>query len=109
VVVYRSEDLLWSYDQAHHLPDGHLKVHLRELEQALEEARHVEALITRRRRAAECRRGCGVVPWEGDVRIHGVQEDEYVVTVASWRGEASGWRTESAGSSRRMACAVGRG
>jgi hypothetical protein len=72
MVVYRAKDLLRSYDQAHHLPDGHLKVHLRELEQALEETRHMKALVPRRRRAPECRRADRVVPWERDVRIHGV-------------------------------------
>lgn len=40
VVVYLPEDLLGRYDQAHNLPDGHFKVHLRELEEPLEEAWH---------------------------------------------------------------------
>lgn len=44
MVIYGAEDLLGSYYEAHHLPDGGLKVHLRELEQALEEARHLDAL-----------------------------------------------------------------
>ena len=33
MIVYRSEDLLGRYQQARHLPNGHLEVHLRELEQ----------------------------------------------------------------------------
>ena len=32
VVVYRPEHFLGRYYQAHHLPYGHFKVHLRELE-----------------------------------------------------------------------------
>ena len=32
MIVYRSEHLLWSYDQARHLPYCHLKVHLRKFE-----------------------------------------------------------------------------
>lgn len=44
MVVYLSEHLLWCYDQAHDLPYGHLEVHLRELEQALEEARHSDLI-----------------------------------------------------------------
>ena len=33
VVVYRAEHLLGRYQEARHLPDGHLEIHLRELEQ----------------------------------------------------------------------------
>ena len=33
MIVYRSEDLLRRYQQACHLPNSHLEVHLRELEQ----------------------------------------------------------------------------
>lgn len=44
MVVYLSEHLLRCYDQAHDLPHGHLEVHLRELEQALEEARHSDLI-----------------------------------------------------------------
>jgi hypothetical protein len=42
VVVNLPEHLLRRYYQAHDLPYGHLEVHLRELEQALEEARHAD-------------------------------------------------------------------
>jgi hypothetical protein len=72
VVVYASEDFLRSYYETRHLPYGHLKVHLRKLEEALEEARHMETLISRRRRASKRRRGCGVVPRKRNVRIHDV-------------------------------------
>ena len=40
MVVYLPKHLLRCYYQAHDLPYGHLEVHLRKLEQALEEARH---------------------------------------------------------------------
>jgi hypothetical protein len=49
VVVYLSEDLLGRYDQAHDLPYSHLEVHLRELEQTLEEARHSDLIPAGRR------------------------------------------------------------
>ena len=44
MIVYLSEDLLRRYYQAHNLPYGHLKVHLRKLEHALEEARHLDLI-----------------------------------------------------------------
>jgi hypothetical protein len=70
VVVYLSEDLLGRYDQAHDLPYSHLEVHLRELEQALEKARHSDLIP-----AGRCGRGAKVGwptrrPWEGNVWIH---------------------------------------
>jgi hypothetical protein len=36
MVVYGLEDLLWSNQQRCHLPDGHLKVHLGELEEPVD-------------------------------------------------------------------------
>jgi hypothetical protein len=47
VIVYLPEDLLRRYYQAHNLPYGHLKVHLRKLEHALEEARHLDLIPPR--------------------------------------------------------------
>jgi hypothetical protein len=44
MVVDLSKHLLGCYDQAHNLPYGHLKVHLGELEHALEEARHLDLI-----------------------------------------------------------------
>jgi hypothetical protein len=44
MVVYLPEHLLWRYYQAHDLPYGHLEVHLRKFEQALEEARHSDLI-----------------------------------------------------------------
>lgn len=40
VVIYRAENFLGCNYEGHHLPDCHFKVHLRELEEPLEEARH---------------------------------------------------------------------
>lgn len=40
MVIYLAEDFLGGNYQAHDFPYGHLKVHLRKLEQALEKARH---------------------------------------------------------------------
>lgn len=48
VVEYLAKHLLGRYYQAHNLPCGHLKVHLRELEHALEEARHLDFVAPRR-------------------------------------------------------------
>jgi hypothetical protein len=78
MVVYRPEHLFGRYEETRHLPDGHFKVHLRELEESLEETRHTRGISPRRRRrrrrrrsyAAEGRRGGGVLPREGYVRIH---------------------------------------
>jgi hypothetical protein len=42
MVVYLPEHLLRRNYEAHDLPYGHLEVHLRKLEQALEEARHAD-------------------------------------------------------------------
>lgn len=50
VVVYGSKDLLGGDYQARHLPHGHLKVHLRELEEALEEAWGAYAAVSPRGR-----------------------------------------------------------
>ena len=53
VVVDLAEDFLGRDDQAHHLPYRHLKVHLGELEQPLEEARHAGFIAARGGRRAE--------------------------------------------------------
>ena len=53
VVVYGAEDLLGRNHQGHHLPDCHLEIHLRELEEALEEARHSQLASAGGGRAAE--------------------------------------------------------
>lgn len=53
MVVYLPEDLFRGDDQAHDLPYGHLKVHLRELEEALEEAWHASLVAARRGRRAK--------------------------------------------------------
>ena len=45
MVIYASKDFLGSYQQTPHLPYGHLEIHLGELEEALEEARHAEAIL----------------------------------------------------------------
>lgn len=44
MVVYLPEHFLRCYYQAHDLPYRHLEVHLRKLEQALEEARHADLI-----------------------------------------------------------------
>lgn len=56
--------------QAHNLPHGHLKVHLRELEHALEEARHLDFIASRRGRRAKVGRSARR-PGEGYMRVHG--------------------------------------
>lgn len=66
VVVYLPKDLLRRYDQAHNLPDGHFKVHLRELEEPLEEARHADFIAPRGGGCAEVGGPAGWA-WEGDV------------------------------------------
>lgn len=53
VVEYLTKHFLWRDYQAHNLPHGHLKVHLGELEHALEEARHLDFIASRRRCRAE--------------------------------------------------------
>ena len=72
--AYMVEDLakhlLGRNDEAHDLPDGHLKVHLGELEHALEEARHLDFAAPRRGRRAKVG-GPARRPWEGDVWVHG--------------------------------------
>jgi hypothetical protein len=72
MVVYLSEDLLRRYYQAHNLPYGHLKVHLRELEQALEEARHFDLISPRRGRGRTKVGWPAGRPWKRNVRIHRV-------------------------------------
>jgi len=52
MIIDVPEDLLGRGEEAEHLPDGHLEVHLRELEQALEDARHLQAAARRREAAA---------------------------------------------------------
>lgn len=47
MVVYLSKDLLGRDHQAHNLPNGHFKVHLRKLEEPLEEARHAGFIAAR--------------------------------------------------------------
>ena len=45
IIVNRAKDTLRRHDQVPHLPRRHLKVHLRPLEQPLEEARHAHLLL----------------------------------------------------------------
>jgi hypothetical protein len=72
VVVYLPKDFLGRNDQAHNLPHGHFKVHLRELEQALEEAGHFDFIAARGGgRGAEVGGAAGW-PGERDVWVHGV-------------------------------------
>lgn len=70
MVVYGPKHLLWRYYQARHLPYGHLEVHLGELEQSLEEARHSDAFVSTRGCCAAEIRGPARGPWKGDVRVH---------------------------------------
>jgi hypothetical protein len=70
MIVYTPENLLGSYNEARHLPNGHLEVHLRKLEQSFEKARHPESFIACRGRASKSRGSGRVVPRERDVRIH---------------------------------------
>jgi len=81
VVVDLPKHLFRREQKAHNLPHGHLKVHLRELEQPLEEAGHAGFVAARGRGGAEVGRLAGG-PWELDVRIHGVQ------TRGVWPGSA---------------------
>jgi hypothetical protein len=72
MVIYRAKHLFGRYYQAHHLPYGHLEVHLRELEQALEEARHSYFIASCGGRATEIG-GTACRPGEGNVWVHGLQ------------------------------------
>lgn len=78
MVVYLAKHLLRRYNQAHNLPHGHFKVHLRELEEPLEEAWHAGFMAAGWRGGAKVgrlARGSGQL----DVRIHGVGKGEGVV------------------------------
>jgi hypothetical protein len=63
VVIYLPEHLLRRYYQAHNLPDGHLKVHLRKLEEALEEAWHFDFIAPRGWGCGSKVRGSACWPW----------------------------------------------
>jgi hypothetical protein len=68
VVVYLSKHLLGRDYQAHDLPYGHLEVHLRELEEPLEEARHFDLIAPR--------------GWRGRAEVGGP---------ACWAGKSDVW------------------
>jgi hypothetical protein len=70
VVEYLPKHFLGRDDQAHDFPGGHLKVHLGELEHALEEARHLDFIAARRWHGAKVG-GPARRPWEGYMRVHG--------------------------------------
>ena len=91
MVIYRLEDLLGRNQQRRHFPDGHFKVHLRELEESnrelvswvfwpglslepFEEARHADAGAAARHRAEID--GTGMLTGDGDVRVHGARSGQ---------------------------------
>lgn len=84
MVVYGPEDLLRRNNQVQHLPQGHLKVHLRKLEQALEEARHADALIAARGRGAAKVGGGARRSRQRYVRVHGGQQFACTGELLEW-------------------------
>jgi len=66
VIVHGLEDSLWLPQQTRHLPDRHLKVHLREFEQPLEKTRHSQA----RTPVSAITRRTSVLSRDGNMGIH---------------------------------------
>jgi len=83
VVYHGSEDFLRREEETRHLPYRHLKVHLRELEESLEEPGHAQRAVALLPRgdAAECAARVRVVPGKG---YRGIHDGAGVRKCAAW-------------------------